>query len=77
MGKKICQIESLRPEDKPKDVLTELLREGCQDILRTALELEMAEFLDEYKELHTSKGTQRVTRNGHHRPRSIQPEVGD
>ncbi len=63
MGKKICQIESIRPEDKPKDVLTEILREGCQDILRTALEFEIAEFLEDYKDLRTTEGRQRITRN--------------
>ncbi|MBW2690176.1 MAG: transposase, partial [Deltaproteobacteria bacterium] len=65
------------PQDKPKDVLTEVLREGCQDILRSALEFEIAEFLDGYKELRTSEGRQRITRNGHHRPRPIQTGVGD
>lgn len=77
MGKKICQLPSIRPEDKPKDVLTEVLREGCQDILRTALEFEIAEFLERYKELRTSDGRQRITRNGHHRARPIQTGVGD
>lgn len=77
MGKKICQIESIRPEVKPKDVLTEILREGCHAILKTALEFEMTEFLEDYKELRTSEGRQRITRNGHHRPRPIQTGVGE
>jgi len=77
MGKKISRIASIRPEDKPKDVLTEVLREGCRDILRTALELEMTEFIKEYEELRTDDGRQRVTRNGHHRPRLIQTGIGD
>ena len=77
MGKKIRQIELVRPEDKPKDVLTEVLRKGCQDILRTALEFEIAEFLEGYKDLRTGDGRQRITRNGHHRARPIQTGVGD
>lgn len=77
MGKKICQIESISPEDNPRDVLTEILRVGCQGILKTALEFEMSEFLEGFKELRTTEGRQRITRNGHHRPRPIQTGVGE
>ena len=77
MGKKISHIGSSRPEEKPKDVMTEVLRKGCRQILKDALELEIAEFLEQYRELRTNDGRQRIVRNGHHQERMIQTGIGD
>lgn len=77
MGKKISQIGTVRPEEMPKDVMTEVLRKGCRQILKDALELEIAEFLEQYRELRTDEGRQRIVRNGHHQERMIQTGIGD
>lgn len=75
MGK-VSQIGDTRPEETPKDVLEEILREGAQRMLGEALEAEIAEFLERYRELRDSRGRQRVVRNGHLPAREFQTGVG-
>ena len=77
MGKKIAQIESPGPEEAPRDVLTEILRTGCREILEDALKLEIAEFKEQYRDLRTSDGRQRIVGNGYHRERTVQTGVGE
>lgn len=75
MGK-VSQIESRRPVETPRDVLTELIRTGAQDILAKALEVEISEFLEMYGGLLDSAGRQRVVRNGYLPSREVQTGVG-
>jgi transposase-like protein len=76
MGK-TSRISQIGPEESSQDVLTEVLRNGCQKILKDALEMEIAEFLEQYRELRTSEGKQRIVRNGYHRERMIQTGIGE
>ena len=76
MGKS-SRISEIGPEESSQDVLTEVLRKGCRRILEDALEVEIAEFLEEYREVRTIEGKQRVVRNGYHRERMIQTGIGE
>lgn len=76
MGKS-SRISQIGPEESSQDVLTEVLRNGCRKILKDALEVEIAEFLEEYRELRTSEGKQRIVKNGYHRERMIQTGIGE
>lgn len=77
MGKKIAQMGPPGPEEAPRDVLTGILRTGCREILEEALKLEIAEFQEQYRDLRTRDGKQRIVRNGYHRERMIQTGVGE
>ena len=76
MGK-TSRIRQIGPEESSQDVLTEVLRNGCQKILKDALEVEIAEFLEQYRELRTGESNQRIVRNGYHRERMIQTGIGE
>ncbi len=77
MGKNIAQMGPTGPEEAPRDVLTEILRTGCREILEEALKLEISEFLEQFHELRTPEGNQRIVRNGYHRQRAVQTGVGE
>ena len=51
-----------RPEETANDMLTEIIREGAQKILKEALEIEIEAFVDEYRELRTGDGKRRIDR---------------
>lgn len=76
MGKKIAQFKTTGPEETT-DVLTEVLRQGCRGLLQEALELEIVEFLEQYRDFRTGDGRQRVVRNGYHRERQVQTGIGE
>ena len=59
------------------DALTEVLRQGAQELLRVAVEAEVGELLEHYAEERDSAGRQRLVRNGHLPERSIQTGIGD
>jgi transposase-like protein len=75
MGK-ISRISSVGPEEKPEDALTKILRNGCRKILQDALEVEISEFIEQYREVRTQQGQQRIVRNGYHRERAVQTGIG-
>ena len=76
MGK-TSRISQIVPEKSSQDVLTEVLRNGCRKILKNALEVEIAEFLEQYREFRTNEGKQRIVRNGYHRERMIKTRIGE
>jgi putative transposase len=59
-----------------RDALTEVLRSGAQELLRSAIEAEVAEFLARHGELKEGPGRQRVVRNGYLPEREIQTGIG-
>jgi transposase-like protein len=69
-------IELNLPEETGSDLLTEMIRNGAQKILKEALEVEIEAFIDHYRELKTSKGQRRVVRNGYLPEREIVTGVG-
>ena len=64
------------PASSPKDVLTEILRRGACELLATAVEAEVAGYLDEHAGHVDEQGHRLVVRNGHHRERTIQTGLG-
>ncbi len=59
------------------DVLTQVLREGAQQMLARAIEAEVAEFLERYRFDNDDAGRRRMVRNGYLPQRTIQTGLGD
>ena len=59
-----------------RDVLTEILRNGAQQMLAAAIENEVAEYIDTHASFRDGQGQRMVVRNGHMPPRSILTGLG-
>ncbi len=59
-----------------RDCLTEILRRGAQRLLAEAIEAEVAEWIEERKELRDATGRRQVVRNGRLPERTIVTGVG-
>jgi putative transposase len=59
------------------DALTEMLRSGARELLQQAVEAEVAEFVEQHRELKDERARQRVVRNGYKPERTIQTGIGD
>ena len=59
------------------DALTELLRTGARELLQSAVEAEVAEFVGRHRELRDERARQRIVRNGYQPERTIQTGIGD
>lgn len=64
------------PGSTAKDVLTEVLREGAQEMLAKAVREEVAAYVDEHADDRDENGHRQVVRNGHHKPRTIETGIG-
>ena len=58
------------------DALSELLRQGAQQMLTTAIEAEVAEWIDSHRHLEDERGHRQVVRNGYLPERSITTGLG-
>jgi putative transposase len=58
------------------DALTEVLRSGARELLQSAVEAEVAEFIAQHGELRDERERQRVVRNGYKPERTIQTGIG-
>jgi transposase-like protein len=65
------------PEDRAQDPLTDLLRSGARDLIKQAVEAELATMLSEYKDHKLPDGRQTVVRNGYLPERTVQTGIGD
>ena len=65
------------PSSAAKDVLTEILREGAQQMLATAIEAEVADWIESHSHLKDERGHRQVVRNGYLPERNITTGVGD
>lgn len=59
------------------DALTEVLRSGARELLQSAVEAEVAEFIARHRELKDERERQRVVRNGYKPERTIQTGIGE
>lgn len=59
-----------------RDVLTEILRHGAQQMLAAAIENEVAEYVIAHAQQRDDQGARLVVRNGHMPPRSILTGLG-
>lgn len=62
--------------ESSRDVLTELLRRGAQEMLAAAIKAEITEWIAEREHLIDEHGHQQVVRNGRLPKRSITTGVG-
>jgi transposase-like protein len=74
---KVIRLKSPGTPGAVHDALTEVLREGAQRLLASAIEAEVAAFLGRYRDEKTAEGLSRVVRNGHLPSRTIQTGIGD
>jgi putative transposase len=61
---------------KPRDVLSDILRQGAQQMLAAAIENEVAEYIGCHAQVRDSEGCRRVVRNGYLPARKIQTGLG-
>jgi putative transposase len=64
------------PASSSRDVLSEVLRAGAQQMLTTAIEAEVAEWVESHRDLRDELGHRQVIRNGHLPKRRITTGVG-
>jgi len=64
------------PAHSSSDVLTEILREGAQQMLATAIDAEVAEWIDGHEDLIDENGRRQVVRNGRLPKRRITTGLG-
>ena len=69
-------IELKKPETFVDDPITEVLRTGAKKLLAEALEVEIEDYIFQYKELRTDQNRKRVVRNGYLPEREIQTGIG-
>lgn len=69
-------IEFKKPGTEPRDLLTDLLRDGAKKLIQEAVEAELESFLAEFREKRLPNGHQAIVRNGHLPEREIQTGVG-
>lgn len=69
--------EGPNPEGEGADPLTELLRRGARDLIKQAVEAELATFLDQYRDVQLPDGRQAVVRNGYQPERTVQTGIGE
>ncbi|MBI4566708.1 MAG: IS256 family transposase [Planctomycetes bacterium] len=64
------------PETSAGEALTDILRQGAQRLLATAIETEVAEYIERHTHLRDDKGHRLVVRNGHLPERTLQTSLG-
>jgi len=64
------------PSVASQDVLTEILRQGAQRLLTTAIDAEVAEYIDARQHIVNHAGHRQVVRNGYVPQRTIQTGIG-
>lgn len=58
------------------DALTDVIRNGARELLRQAIEAEVADWLESHRELRTAEGKRAIVRNGYQPERGIQTGIG-
>ena len=69
-------IVDLNNRDKITDALTEMLRTGAQQLIQQAVQIELAEFMEQYQTRLTDTGKAAVVRNGYLPERKILTGIG-
>jgi putative transposase len=69
-------IEFKKPETFVDDPITDVLRTGARKLLAEALDIEIEDFLTQYKDLRDNRNLRRVVRNGYLPDRDIQTGIG-
>jgi putative transposase len=69
-------VDFKKPEPFVDDPVTDVLRTGARKLLREALEVEIEDYLSQYKELKDNQNRRRIVRNGYLPEREIQTGIG-
>ena len=64
------------PSEFSPDPLTEVIQAGAKELLRTAVQAEVSEFISEYKHLLDEEGRQRLVRHGFLPEREVMTGIG-
>jgi transposase-like protein len=72
----VLELKRLGVSSAVRDALTDVLREGARALLAQAVEVEVAEFLAQYRGEQDTAGRARMVRNGHLPERTIQTGLG-
>ena len=76
MKNNVIRPHSPQEKELVKLKLDDLVRQGAQELLAKALEVEVELFLEKYQYILDDAGNRRVIKNGHHRPRRILTGAG-
>ena len=68
--------EKKQVEEGPKSVLEQIIQEGARKLLQAAIESEVAEYIERFKELKNEKGHRMVVKNGTSPERMLVTGVG-
>ncbi len=74
---KLVKLKNPGIPGEVRDPLTEVLRQGAQQLLAQAIETEVAQFLERHREVRDESGHRRLVRNGHPPSRTIQTGIGE
>jgi putative transposase len=69
-------VVEINNRDTITDALTEMLRAGAQQLIHQAVQAELTDFMQQYKERTTAEGKAAVVRNGYHPQREILTGIG-
>lgn len=65
------------PSTPTKDVMTEILRDGAQRMLTTAIEAEVADWIERHAHIGDDQGRRQVVRNGYLPERTVMTGIGE
>ena len=74
----VCSTSDVRivPLPQAQDVLSDILRQGAQQLLARSIEAEVADWIDRYQDCRDAAGKRQVVRNGHLPERTITTGIG-
>lgn len=73
---KESKVVEIKGPEGTRDMLTELLRNGAQQLIKEAVEVELEEFLNRHKSHLLADGRKQVVRNGYLPEREVQTGIG-
>jgi transposase-like protein len=76
MSKSTSNVVAFADPAVGKDLLSELIRQGAQQLLSQAIEIELEERMAELQQRRLDDGRQAVVRNGYHPERQVQTGIG-
>ncbi len=69
-------VQLHQPGRLSEDPLTEILRVGARQLLAQAVEMEVADFVEDHADLTDGSGRRRIVRHGHLPERTVQTGIG-
>ena len=73
----LVELKTPETQETFKDALSELVRQGARQIIAQAVDAELSEFLEQYREVQDASGRQGVVRNGYLPERTMTTGIGE